>query len=86
MLKGLTSESSGCEKDRNTSWISGLYKLNNLALMLQQFKGLRRSIWYVKGVLFVNKSYAKGESFLLKMDYKGKGLDLWAEHLPIKHC
>lgn len=54
--------------------------------MLQQFKGLRRSIWYVKGVLFVNKSYAKGESFLLKMDYKGKGLDLWAEHLPIKHC
>lgn len=39
--------------------------------MLQQLKGLRRSIWYVmKRVLFVNKSCTKGESFLLKMDYK----------------
>ena len=39
--------------------------------MLQQLKGLRRSISYVtKRVLFVNKSCTKGESFLLKMDYK----------------
>lgn len=40
--------------------------------MLQQLKGLRRSIWYVmKRVLFVNKSCTKGELFLkLKMDYK----------------
>ena len=67
-LKGLTSESYGCENNRNTSWISGLYKLNNVALMLQQLKGLRRSISYVmKRVLFVNKSCTKGESFLLKI-------------------
>ena len=37
-LKGLTSESYGCENNRNTSWISGLYKLNNVALMLRQFR------------------------------------------------
>ena len=44
---------------------------NNVALMLQQLKGLRSSIPYVmKWVLFVNKSCTKGESFLLKMDYR----------------
>ena len=43
--------------------------------MLQQLKGLLRSIsYFMKRVLFVNKSCTKGESFLLKIDYKrGRG-------------
>ena len=54
-----------------TGTLPGLMVYTNVALMLQQLKGLRRSISYVmKRVLFVNKSCTKGESFLLTMDYK----------------
>ena len=45
---------------------------------LQQFKEgtAKFQIRSVKGVPFVNEKYTKGVPFLLKIIYKGKGLDL----------